>query len=453
MMRRWAASGAPRPANLAYLMEYGQKARGWLLRANTLRATRLTRGDWGYIVAVFALTRLLIFALGVIGTEMFPVVGPHQTWTFQPMTGQTLNLWAHIYDRYDSGWYVGISHGYPTPSPSNPQSLRIWGFLPGYPIALHLVAASLTFLRVPSPVDTLAGVIVSHVALFGAVVYLYRLTSAELSDAAARRAVLYLLVFPTSLFLSAVYPEGLFLFATVGAFYHARRRQWFAAGLLAAIAIITHSEGMLFLVPLTLEFLAFYSARGGWRQWGLLKAIWLLAPSLGALGAYAVYSHSRTGYWLAFSTSQTIVWGHRLTLPIVPFVGFLLRPSIGSAFDFDFHLANIAAATFALALCVVAFRRLPPSYGVSILLGVLLPLATDGSHTHSLARHVGALFAVFVALAAWSLRQRAATAVEPSEPPASLIASELRDRVVLVPSLLLLALYTLMFTAGVFAAI
>jgi hypothetical protein len=295
--------------------------------------------------------------------------------------------------------------------------------------------------------------LVSYAASFGAAVYLYLLAGAELDRSAARRAVTYLLVFPTSLFLSAVYPEGLLLLATTGAFYHARRRQWLPAGLLSAVAVITHTEGLLALAPVTLEFLAYYSQTGGWRQWSFLKVGWLLGPPLAVLGAYALYSHSHTGYWLAFATSQDVVWGHHLSPPIYPFIGFLLHPGIGSAFDFDFHVLNISVALLALALTVVAFRRLPPSYSVAILLGVLLPLSTEGSHTHSLARHVGSLFALFVALAAWSLRERWSPSGEVVHNPASANNLEIRDRAVLLPSVLALALFTLLFTAGVWAAI
>lgn len=435
----------------------GQAVARWALRTGPLRRVRLTRGDWGYLVGIFTLSRLLLFALGIIGSALLPEVGPHQTWVVQPITWASLGQWRRIYDHFDSGWYVGVSHGYPTVTPADPQALRIWGFMPGYPIALHLVALALGPLRVPGGADALAGVLVSHAALFGAVVYLYRLVAAELNEAAARRAVTYLLVFPTSIFLSAVYPEGLFLLATVGAFYHARRRQWALAGLLAAVATITHTEGPLILAPLTLEFLAYGWALGGWRRWlsaASLKLGWLLGPPLLTLGAYAAYSHTRTGYWLAFSTSQNLIWGHRLNPPIYPFIGFLLHPGIGAAFDFDFRLLNITVALLALALCVVAARRLLPAYALWILLGVLLPLSTDGSHTHSLARHVGALFAVFVALAAWSLRLRWSPHGPVSDTPAASPATlELRDRAALIPSALLMALFTLLFAAGVYAAI
>jgi hypothetical protein len=425
----------------------------WTMRTSPLRPIRMARGDWVYIAAIYLLSRVTIAIIGLAGSAMFPSVGLHNAWVLQPITWQTLSRWPNLFAHFDSGWYIQISHGYPKLIAGNSEPLRTWGFLPGYPIALHVVAIILTIIHTPGPVDIVAGTSVSYAASFGTAVYLYLLAGAELDRAAARRAVTYLLIFPTSLFLSAVYPEGLLLLATTGAFYHARRRQWLPAGLLSAVAVITHTEGVLALAPVTLEFLAYYSQTGGWRQWSFLKVSWLLGPPLAALGAYALYSHSHTGYWLAFATSQNVVWGHHLSPPIYPFIGFLLHPGIGSAFDFDFHLLNILIALLALWLTVVAFRRLPPSYGLAILLGVLLPLSTDGSHTHSVARHVGSLFALFMALAAWSLRERWSPSGEVEHSPASANELEIRDRAILLPSLLALALFTLMFTAGVWAAI
>ena len=425
----------------------------WALSTRTLPPTRLTRGDWIHIISVYAISRILIIVVGLVGAAMLPAVSSHQTWVMQPITWQTLSRWPNLFDHFDAGFYIGVSHGYPAVVGGNTQALRIWAFLPGYPLVLHVVAVIFTVLHIPGPVDLLAGIFVSYATLFGALVYLYRLTAAELDTVAARRAVTYLLVFPTSIFLSVAYPEALLLFTTVGAFYHARRRQWLAAGLYAAVAMATHSEGLVTLAPITLEFLAYYWSAGGWRHWSMLKIGWLFAPSLAALGIYALYSYSRTGYWLAFNASEYIVWKRRLSPPIYPFIGILVHPGIGSTFDFDFRLLNVSVAFVALALCVAAFRRLPPSYGLWILLGLLLPFSTDGSHMHALARYVGALFPVFVAMAAWSLKQRRTGSGEHISEPVSTLSLELRDRVALVPSLMLLAVFTLMFTAGVWAAI
>ena len=59
----------------------------------------------------------------------------------------------------------------------------------------------------------------------------------RLLEEIAERAVLLLLLFPTSFFLTAFYTEGLFLLLTVGAFLAARRGRWAVAGALATLSI------------------------------------------------------------------------------------------------------------------------------------------------------------------------------------------------------------------------
>jgi hypothetical protein len=426
-----------------------RRAVAWSTRTSRLTVPRLERGDWVFLVAAFLLSRLTILALGIVGASLFPELGPHNTFALHPIAlGGT--DWLRIYVRFDSGWYIGVSHGYPPPGPQHPNWLAEWEFFPLYPMALHPLSLLLGVLHVPGNNDALAGILVSHAALFGGLVYLYRLTSGELPVEAARRAVIYILIFPASLFLSAVYPEGLFLLLTVAAFYHARRRQWAAAGLLATGALLTRPQGLLLLLPLGLEFIA--AARAGeMRRWEWRRALWLGLP-LVALGCYALYSHAETGLWLAYVTSSSVAWGHRLTPPVYPLARFLLSPMLGNAFSFDFTAANFAAAVGFLALSVVAWRRLPPAYGLWVAISVLTPLSTSGHYTYSMMRYMSVVFPAFMALAAWSVGQqwaRTGTMTEPMTPA----GSELRDRVIVVPSLLLLAVYVVMFTDAIAAGI
>ena len=62
----------------------------------------------------------------------------------------------------------------------------------------------------------LAGVLLSLAACAGAFVLLYRLAAGRLGPDGARRTVLYLAIFPTALFLQAVYSESLYLAARAG---------------------------------------------------------------------------------------------------------------------------------------------------------------------------------------------------------------------------------------------
>lgn len=447
------SAGQPKVAEAPTLTHRGWMGRivRWSLRADPVGPVHLTWGEWLYIGSLFCFTRLLILILGVIGSAMFPAVGPNHTWVLQPIAGHGLIAWMRIYVHFDSGWYLGIADGYLLPTSGNPHWLQEWAFFPFYPLLMAPVSAALKLVGVPGNTNEIAGVLVSHAALFGALVYLYRLVRAEMGAAEARRATTYLLIFPTSLFLSAVYPEGLFLLLSTAAVYHARRRQWAPVGLLAAGAALTRVQGLFLLLPLALEFASEWRQRGTRRTNLALRGLWLGLPFV-ALGGYALYSHAKTGYWLAFVAAGR-VWGRRPTPPIYPLVRYLLAPTLGSAFSFDFSVVNFATAIGFMALGVVALRRLPPVYGLWLWVALLVPLSSGGHQLTSLTRYAVTIFPAFIALAAWSLRTRWTPHGLVKEDGATVMSSDLRDRIVVMPSLLLLALFVLMFTNGVFASV
>jgi hypothetical protein len=138
-----------------------------------------------------------------------------------------VNMWA----RWDAGWYLDVAkNGY--------RFLRgeqsNVAFFPLYPYVVRLVHG---VIQLPGDAGwLLVGIIVSNTALLVALIYLYRLIRLDYDRCTAARAVLYLCVFPTTLFLSAVYSESLFLALVVTAFYYARAARWLATGVLAARA-------------------------------------------------------------------------------------------------------------------------------------------------------------------------------------------------------------------------
>ncbi|HEV2458339.1 MAG TPA: hypothetical protein VGS80_08225, partial [Ktedonobacterales bacterium] len=191
----------------------------------------------------------------------------------------------------------------------------------------------------------------------------------------------------------------------------------------AALALLTRAQGLLLLAPLALEFTS--AAVERWRrdvavedrtargrallrrvfEQGVGRAAWLGLPLL-ALGGYAVFSRAETGYWFAFSISATRYWGKRLTPPFYPLLRYIFAPELGNAYNFDFRAVNFAIALVFLVLVVVAWRRLPPSYSVWLLLCIAFPLSTNGHYFFSFARYVAIAFPAFLALGAWSVGQQ-----------------------------------------------
>jgi hypothetical protein len=293
--------------------------------------------------------------------------------------GYGIDLWA----RWDSAWYLRIAeHGYG----SRPGSAA---FYPLYPALVGGLG------RVFAGHYVLAGVVVSLAACAIAFVLLYRLALPRLGAERAGRAVLYLAVFPMTLFLQAVYAESLFLALALAAFLLAERGRIGAAGVAAGLACLTRPLG--FALVLGLVVLA-------GRRWPRLAA----APLLFAL--YPLYLWWRLGDARAFAHSQDL-W-HRRFLPL----GGVWE---GIAAAFDWHRAHDAAVNLealgALALfmwlAVLAWRRLGAAYGVFAAAALAIPLSVPSSRFPllSLPRFGLVVFPCFLALA--TLGERRHTAI------------------------------------------
>jgi Gpi18-like mannosyltransferase len=93
-----------------------------------------------------------------------------------------------------------------------------------------------------------SGLTISHLAFLASLFLLYFLIKLDFDKKIAQRTILLLLVFPASFFFASVYTESLFLVLVLGAFYAARKKQWWLAGILGAIASGTKVVG-IFLLP------------------------------------------------------------------------------------------------------------------------------------------------------------------------------------------------------------
>src|SRR5207249_1898103 len=186
------------------------------------------------------------FVLALVATALLPPAHEFSKGVNQPVPGPvTVPGWpAHettpgihnlftSWERFDGLWFLRIAtKGYVNGDGSA-------AFFPLYPLAIRAVS----FLIGGHPFA--ASLIVSNLAFLAALLVLYFLTSSELSQSAARKAVMYISVFPTAFFFLAPYSESLFLLLSVSSFWAARRRKWPLAALLGALAAATRSLGIL----------------------------------------------------------------------------------------------------------------------------------------------------------------------------------------------------------------
>jgi Gpi18-like mannosyltransferase len=267
-----------------------------------------------------------------------------------------INMWA----RWDAGWYLDIAKdGYQF----RPREQSNVAFFPLYPYVVRLVHS---VIRLPGDAGwLLAAIIVSNTALLVALIYLHRLICLDYDRNTAARAVLYLCIFPTTLFLSAVYSESLFLALVVSAFYYARAARWVTTGLLAGAATLCRPAGLLLVVPLGFEYLSQKEFR--WRRIGI-DSLALIFPPLALAGHLAVL-RQRFGSWNVISQAQAIPgWNRNLTPPWNTLLHAWqhIGASIGyhGAFEFVF-------TAFLIVLAILACFRLRPSYAIYSVVSIL----------------------------------------------------------------------------------
>ena len=339
------------------------------------------RSEWLYDLGLLVATRAALTLVGILALAVLPIGGRHlDLLPHLPL----LDMWA----QWDAQHYVNIAvTGYEPPT----DSFSNIAFFPLYPALIRLVLILVG--RVDTQTGAFVGLVISNVALFVALLYLSALIARDFSLTLARRVVLYVLVFPTTLFLSSVYAEPLFLATAAASFYHARAGEWARSGAAGALAALTRPFGVLLFVPIAIEL---YQQRARLRSW-----LALAGPPLG--GALFV------GYlwWLfddpfAYFHAGTS-WGRGLHAPWDVLIGYINGPL--QMFDWTYAWIDLVSMIAMVVVLFVGVRLVPASYSAYSAAGLLFAMST-GVAWFSASRHALALFPLIVVLAVLGLRQR-----------------------------------------------
>ncbi len=300
---------------------------------------------------------------------------------------------AEIFAAWDSGWYFDIARrGYYF----NPAGQSSIAFFPLYPLLMRVLAAPFGG---SERAIWIAGVAISMAAFVAALLVLHRFSERVLGDReAARRVILYVTVFPFSLFFTRVYTESLFFLLSVLAIASAYDGRWWWAGLAGALAALTRSNGILVALPLACLAVR---DRPGVRALASRAGAIALVPV--GLGLYCAYVYMLTGNPLAWLDAQhywfysvgDLPWRRLLSLvSAIEHRGFYdyFFTSIGAPYQF----IHGAVAVFVLALIPSIFKRLGVALGVYTIVSLIVPLS--GSDLQGIGRYMSVVFPIFMLL-------------------------------------------------------
>ena len=352
------------------------------------------RRAWRYCLLVFIALRIGVSVLGAIGVAVLPQrdligVPGWDDHSYQP--GAT-NLITSL-EREDALWFLRIADtGYRSDDASA-------AFFPGYPLVVrgaswavggHVLAA---------------GVLVSSLSFLFALVLLYDLGRREFSEEIARRAVLYLAVFPTAFFFMAPYSESLFLLLAVATFREARIRRWPGSAAAGIGAAATRSLGIVLAPALAVE--ALHQWRENREQADRRATLTLALCCAGAIPlgllAYLVFWNVRTGSALAPWSAQAS-WLREGMFPVET----LVRAISGGLHDGGYLMIDLLVVLPCIGLAILAAFRTRPGYAVYTWLGILMPMSLvwPTRPLMSMPRFVVVLFPLFWMLADLTQRRR-----------------------------------------------
>ena len=353
--------------------------------------------------SAFAGTRFAVLFVGYLAVVMFgyrPGTPPYRV-----STNEVVNLQA----RWDAPWYFGIAtEGYQVGS-NNPKDQRNIVFFPAYPL---LMRAAGRLLGGQSPAYVLGGTLVSFVAFFWGLTYLFRVARDMLGDEeSASYAVWLLAAYPFAWFYSAVYTESLFLLGATAAFYHFRRQELWPAAAWGLLVGLTRPNGCFLSIPLAViaisPWLPPWLVGGGAtapersphrrRLATLVAELGAAAmPGIGVL-IYSAYVWHLTGDPLAWAAGH-LAWGREyrgLTVLVTDRFSWLVNDGFYAySSQIPADLVNALGAIFILVAAWPVARRLGLAYSVFLLVNILPPMAAGGML--SIGRVSSVLFPAFI---------------------------------------------------------
>lgn len=359
------------------------------------RAAWLEGIDWAPWKQAFlfvALTRL-VFGLAAYAVTLLFTTTPGAT---------SAEGFLDIWERWDARHFlVAAEHGW-----GGPEAIeaRTAAFFPLYPLGIRAIAA-----LGADPI--LAALIISTIASVVACAFMIKLADHELGAGSGRRAGLYLLLFPTAVFLVAPYSEALFLAGAIPALYLARRGRWLLAALPLMVATSTRFAGVFLVVGLAVELGVQLWRKRAERPLGLARD-GLAAIALSALPvvAFGLHLQAVRGSFFQFRIDQLQGWGRDFVSPVQSFL-FTWNTRIGG-YEANWIFAwriEILAALFGVLLTIWALVRRQWAYAA--YMGTFMAVLMTSSWYFSIPRMLLTFFPAFIFLAAFAKDERRHEAV------------------------------------------
>lgn len=292
--------------------------------------------------------------------------------------------------RWDANHYLGLAENWYV-NEGDPRFHLV--FYPLYPLMV----------RIANPLfgghTVLTATVLSNFSLTAACWALYELTRMRHNERYAKNAVRFLLLFPTSLYLSIPYSESVFLMMTLMSVLAARREKLWLAVALGALASASRIQGLLTAIPIFYEAMRMEARAGKPKPARVaLRVLQVSAIALG-FGAYLLLNYSVSGNPFQFLIYQREHWSQTMGS-----VWNTLNYTIENAFHYQsasaregIWIPQLVSIVMAFAMLCATWRRAHPADGAYALIYVWISFSP--TWLLSGPRYLMAMYALYPMLA------------------------------------------------------
>jgi len=347
----------------------GRLSPAWRISLLAFLAGRLLFSAWAAVIWKMG---LMPTNQGFYYFEITPIL---QGWP-----GALLGMWQ----RWDSIHYERILRfGY--------LNADLTAFFPLYPFLSRLLA------YIPGLSPLAALLIVSNLAFLGSIYLLYRLASDLFGENLARRTLFILIIYPSTFFFYAAYPQSLLFFLILLAYTFARAGKWWAVAAAGFCAGLTHLTAVG--LPALLVLPAFTAGQHKPLK-ERLPILFASLASLAGIGAYFLW-RELAGYG-SYGQLQSQVFQRSLHLPWDG-VAAMIRYALNLPFTLETLIPWIMLLVFlvVVGITIWSVRKLPPPF-VLFEFGLLLLILTtyqDPYPVLGVLRFPMILFPLYIGLA------------------------------------------------------
>ena len=395
--------------------------------------------DMKYIFGLFIFWRTYLFFVAWLG-ERILTFSPTFPYSDVFLLPSKLPSWIWSFANFDGVHYLTIiKQGYSS------QFTQV--FFPLYPLIIRFFSGVFYWIN-----SILAGLIVTNAFFLMAMFVFFKLVRLDYRDKLANWSILFLLIFPTSFFFASLYTESLFILLVFLAFYTARKKKWWLAGLFGGLASATRLAGIFLLPALLWEWqqeklkikneklkmtiknskLSKYYLRFLHFAFCILHSPTLYLVPLGLI-VYMVYLQLTFGDWLYFWHAQPVFGAERsgqgiILLPQVIFRYFKILTSVTYTTEaFWVAFSEVFFTLFAIFMLAIGHKKkVRASYLIFSWLGVITPTLT-GTFS-SMPRYILIAFPIYIIL--------------------GMIRNDNIKSFILILNFILMVIFTVLFTSG-----